>query len=378
MRRIHRCLIGGVWCGVVLALSGCAHYAYRPSGRVPASPPARVRQMYEAPRELPVAEFKQVSLNSDYVVLRARLCVPVVNSFYADGSRELKDLWVEFSLPIGCRNMPIILQLPISGHQYISERFGRNEFVRKKSWYDRYKDQYATALILHGDPDKNKNKDKAKKVKKVGSEKEEYVQAKLLERTDPEDIDDYLEQWISDCIHVLDFIQSRPEFNPDEIFLYGLSQGGINGMTLVAIDPRIRAAFLGLAGEDVPYIITHSKEDSIVKKRREYVRSLRRFGMTMRRYEHELREEIFWEPKTVAACVDPQKVFLLLARNDDIVSYTKGMELKRHAGDPETEKILSGHYTAIIYLFHIRARAIEFFHRKLMEIRSREDVTSSP
>ena len=54
-------------------------------------------------------------------------------------------------------------------------------------------------------------------------------------------------------------------------------------------------------------------------------------------------------------------VLLILAACDTIVPFKKGWELRRGMGKPETVVVLSGHYTALLYLLYIRSTAFEFF-----------------
>src|SRR5258706_6624109 len=127
--------------------------------------------------------------------------------------------------------------------------------------------------------------------------------------------------------------------------------GGIRAAFLAPLDSRIRAAVIGLAGGDLPYIIAHSKENGIVHRRTPY---LERHGITQNEFEQELRATLACDPLTVAPSIDPHKVLLVLATFDACVPSKKGFELRRAIGKPETIIVPTGHYTALLYIPYVK------------------------
>jgi hypothetical protein len=130
------------------------------------------------------------------------------------------------------------------------------------------------------------------------------------------------------------------------------------------LDSRIRAATIGLAGGDLPYIIANSREGGIVRRRTPY---LEKHGITKTQFECELRNAVVCDPLAVAASIDPDKVMLVLATFDAAVPTRKGFELRRAMGDPETIIVPTGHYTALLFLPYIKSACARFFKEKLRD-----------
>jgi hypothetical protein len=137
--------------------------------------------------------------------------------------------------------------------------------------------------------------------------------------------------------------------------------GGIKGALLVALEPRIKAAALGLTGGDLPFILTRTTEGGLVKRREQ---EMKERHITLEECERQLRELITCDPIRYAAFVDPRKVMLVLANNDTVVPIEKGIELKEKMGDPETIFIPGGHYTAVLAIPYIKIQSMQFFEKR--------------
>lgn len=109
-----------------------------------------------------------------------------------------------------------------------------------------------------------------------------------------------------------------PELDTNRIALFGISMGGIRGVLLTAVDSRIKAATIGLAAGDLPYVLTHSKDRGTIRRREAF---MRQHNLTPAEMESELRQAITCDPKTFAAHIDPRKVLLVLARFDRVVPF---------------------------------------------------------
>jgi pimeloyl-ACP methyl ester carboxylesterase len=221
---------------------------------------------------------------------------------------------------------PVILLLPVSGGGYQIERFFARYFARHGF----------AVLIVHR--------------AKIARELNEIAT-----------INDWMKQRMVDLRQVIDWVETRPELDAGRIGVFGISMGGIQGTILTAVDERVRAAVLGLAGEDLPYILTHSTEKGIVRRREAYLRERQ---LPLERVEEELRQTVVWDPKTLAPCIDPQRALLVLGVCDTTVPFKKGWALRKSIGRPETILLPTGHYTALLCIPYIERRGRKFFQAR--------------
>jgi hypothetical protein len=141
----------------------------------------------------------------------------------------------------------------------------------------------------------------------------------------------------------------------------GTSMGAIKGSLFVAVEPRVRAAALGLGAGDLPYVMTYSTERGLARRRTAY---LREHQMTEQEFKSILEKTIVWDPKKLAPSVDPKKVLLFLGAFDTAVPFTRGDELRYAMGKPETVIMMSGHYSALLYILYIQHSTLSFFHKR--------------
>jgi len=150
--------------------------------------------------------------------------------------------------------------------------------------------------------------------------------------------------------------------------IFGLSMGGLKAILAAAAEPeRIKALFAGLVGGNIPSILAETTEESIARRRRQYLRETR---MSVREYKECLRYYVAWDPLSVAPCVDPEKTRLVLAVFDTTVPFKYGCILWKAMHKPKTLFLLSGHYTSVADGFYVRRVALNFFREKFhMETR---------
>lgn len=224
----------------VLCAAGCMQMPCRKHARTPKPLPESIASQIKLERKPPVVlnEWERDG-NKNYRILQVEL-----ESFVLE-YRTNKTLTLEVYLPHGAWLNPTIMILPISaGDDYFLERYLARYFSGKphgKS-YQRY-----ASIIVHRESEES------------------------LEGEDPKLINITMRQSVADNQRVLDWIETRPEFDPKRIGVNGTSMGAIKGSLLMACDPRVRAASLCLVGGDIPYILAYSKEGCLKSKDRKSI-----------------------------------------------------------------------------------------------------------
>jgi hypothetical protein len=137
--------------------------------------------------------------------------------------------------------------------------------------------------------------------------------------------------------------------------------GGIKGALLVELEDRVQAAVLGLTGGDVPYILTHSTERGIARRRKAWLREQK---VSLAELKEQLQQKISCDPAAFAPYVQPAKVLLVLAAGDSVVPISAGLELRRKMGKPETVLLMAGHYSALVYVPYIQRLALKFYRKR--------------
>jgi pimeloyl-ACP methyl ester carboxylesterase len=175
-------------------------------------------------------------------------------------------------------------------------------------------------------------------------------------------IDANLRQIVFDHRQAIDWIETRDELDASRIGVFGISMGAIKGALISALDERVGASVLALAGGNIPYLLTYSNEPGIARRRDEY---LTEHQLTVEDLQEELTRKITCDPIHFAEYIDAGKVLMVLALFDETVPFEQGRELKEKMGGPETIYLLSGHYTSILFKNYIKYKTRKFFERTL-------------
>ena len=176
---------------------------------------------------------------------------------------------------------------------------------------------------------------------------------------------DGIEQAIRDTLvdyrRVLDWIVANPELDEQHIGVFGMSFGGIDAVMLAALDDRVDALVVGMAGGDLPYIAANTRYRPVHRAVDEL---LEESGQSRLAFERRLDAEIDTDPLLLAPYVDAERVLLVLARTDVIVPFESQQELRLSLGNPEALYLPTGHRTSVVYFPKLRSSAYEFFARQ--------------
>jgi pimeloyl-ACP methyl ester carboxylesterase len=298
-------------CGCVHLPSGCTR-----GGREPMPGPI-LQQFARSPQETVgiVEAGEKVQSNCRSLLVELKVATPLQKTNFTVVCEYFQN-----SNP----HSPVILLLPMAGGSYPVERYMARYYVRHGF----------AVVLLH-----------RRKFKFDLSEFDAWIIASL-----------------QDGQRALDWIGTRPELDATRIGLFGISLGGMKGTLLAAVDPRVRAAILGLAASDLPYVLTHSSESKIARQRERLVREKQ---LPPEQVEERLRDFIHWDPGQMGAYLDCRQTMLLLAAFDRVVPFKKGWELRARIGQPETLLLFTGHYTAALGMPCIQPASLRFFRQKL-------------
>lgn len=159
----------------------------------------------------------------------------------------------------------------------------------------------------------------------------------------------------------LDWVSQNDDFDHSRIGVFGVSAGGINTVLLAAVDDRVAAAMPVLAGGDLPYIVTHTKERSL---ERSVSKLLQARNLSRDELLAYLREHISTDPLHLAPHVDARRVLMVLARSDKVVPFSKQEELRKALGEPEAIYLPTGHVSSVIFMPYLKAEGYRFFKER--------------
>ena len=178
---------------------------------------------------------------------------------------------------------------------------------------------------------------------------------------DGRDLDSLLCETTRHNVLALDLLADRDEVDPRKLGSFGISLGAIKNVLLIAVEPRLRANVLCLAGADLADIILSSREGAVER----YVeRRLEREGLTRAELEEELRRDVTLEPGDLAASIANDRVLLFLGSLDNKVPFQNGLLLRERLGQPETFVFPLGHYTGVLAAPYAARRAFAYFRAR--------------
>ena len=131
---------------------------------------------------------------------------------------------------------------------------------------------------------------------------------------------------------------------------------------VAAVEPRLRASVVVLAGGSIPDVLVTSHDTLLTKPLRRYLAHHRLDRATL---HHQLQEEVRTDPLRLAPYVDSRQVLLMIAACDRTIGTANALRLRRALGYPQTQYLLAGHYTAYFFLPYLKFAALRFFQERL-------------
>ncbi len=306
---------------IILSAAGCMHYPQEPDYPGHLQPDALLLKPFVYKKNLVKTTFTPVKITSTHQVVRIQFTSekgpgPKWAPFHADYYRLRKK-----------GRHPVILLLPIlKGKDKIIESFAR--FFAKNG--------YATIIVQR---------------------QKSFKSMKTFD-----DVNIILHQAIINHKVVLDWLETRHEIDKELIGALGISMGGIKAALISAVDKRIKAGVFILAAGDIPYILMHTSENGLVRKRKAH---LEKYDMSPAQLYEKMKSEITFDPLIYAPFINSEKTLMVLALFDTITPISKGKELRKRIGNPETIFLPTGHFTAILFKPYVMKKSLIFFNSKL-------------
>lgn len=330
---VHRCLLPSAFCRLAPAfcllltvLPGCA---WAPSRVLPrpdlarSGLPADTAAYYDYPRR--TADARILRVREDRGSREWLVQFPLSTPGFEPTEPVVEFEWFESAAP-GRR--PAILVNPILGGDYPLERGICRHFARHG---------FHVALVH-------------RKTLKVSPEH----QAERLELL--------LRQGMLRIRQIVDWMESNGRVDPQRMGGFGISMGGIAEAMAAAVEPRLRAHVIALAGGGIPDILMTSHDRLLTKPRAQY---LARNHMDARTLGTQLREHVRTDPIRLAPYVDPTRLLFFIAVFDRTIGRANALRLWRALGRPRMVLLPFGHYTAYLTLPYLKFASLRFFQSHL-------------
>jgi hypothetical protein len=169
---------------------------------------------------------------------------------------------------------------------------------------------------------------------------------------------------LQDYRRVLDWIEHEPELDASRIGLFGVSLGAMDAVMLTALDQRVNALVIAMAGGDLSYLLANTNYRRVVRTIDDMAASQ---GTSREALGAKLDAEINLDPLAVARYVDAERVLMVITRTDAIIPFEAQQQLRVGLGSPETLYLVTGHRTSVLFFPKVRSAAFEFFERHFAE-----------
>ncbi len=131
-------------------------------------------------------------------------------------------------------------------------------------------------------------------------------------------------QTIVEARRIVDYLETRPEVDAKNLYLYGISMGAMMGTTALAMEPRFKGGILMWGGGDLPKLVSENRNAKIQMK--PYQRWLASWATTFFKPV---------EPLKRIATIAPRPLLFQNALHDEIIPKVCTEAYYEKAGDPK-------------------------------------------
>ena len=169
---------------------------------------------------------------------------------------------------------------------------------------------------------------------------------------------------LQDYRRILDWMEREPELDASRIGVFGVSLGAMDAVMLTALDHRVNALVIAMAGGDLSYLLANTNYRRVVRTIDDMAESQ---GTSREALGAKLDAEINLDPLSLAPYVDAERVLMVITRTDAIIPFEAQQQLRTGLGSPETLYLATGHRTSVVFFPKVRNAAYEFFVRHFAE-----------
>ena len=184
------------------------------------------------------------------------------------------------------------------------------------------------------------------------------------------DLENITKQSIIDTRRTIDLLENLPDIDSEKIGSFGISMGAIKNSILAGVDSRLKVNVFVMGGADMEYILSHSKEEKVIE---EVEHASKYVGKD--KFFEDLHEKLISDPKNFAQYIDDSNTLMYISLFDTVVPVESQKKLKNIIGNPSVSYLLSGHYSAILYILppwrYIQKSSYNFFKNRFDKIKPR-------
>ncbi|WP_254510730.1 alpha/beta hydrolase [Anatilimnocola floriformis] len=171
----------------------------------------------------------------------------------------------------------------------------------------------------------------------------------------PEETIAGMTQAILDIRQATGFLMSRPEIDPEQLGIFGISLGGITGSLAAASEPRLKNICLLLAGGDLGQIAWEAREF-----RRERDKLIAQ-GAQLTDFRAAVKEI---EPLNYVGNCKGRHILMLNAESDEVIPKACTEALWNALDKPEIHWYSGGHYSVFRHILAALSKTQDFFRKQ--------------
>jgi len=180
---------------------------------------------------------------------------------------------------------------------------------------------------------------------------------------DSKGLERLLRQGLIRIRQVVDWMAAQERVDAERMGSFGISMGGIASVMAAAVEPRLRAHVVALAGGGIPDILLTSRDRLLTGPRARY---LAHHQMDLPTLERLLREHVDTDPVRLAPYADAGEILMFIALADGTIGRANALRLWRALGRPRVVFLPLGHYTAYLTLPYLKCTGLRFLRERLV------------